>query len=454
MRRACAAILVLLVCAMPARGVEPARPYGLRQDGFVPLSSASCASSACHGNGHVGKRGGEHSTWSPDLGSSGATDPHARSYRVLFNAESAKIAHHLGIAAAHKERKCLNCHAVEGVQPEAAVVEGVGCAACHGPAEKWNAAHVQPEWKALTNREKWERHGFVPAKNLTARTLNCARCHVGDETRDVNHDMIAAGHPRLAFEYTRFHYHASYRKHWIEAIPQPDFEVRAWLIGQLTTLRAAIELLRVRADRAAADRAPWPEFSGYSCSSCHHPLGNETRRGIAESPRNPGVPGWELWNTAAFDVAAAHVPGGSTRSFPAMRELKALMGNAHPKPAIVREKAALAVAELDAFLVRVQDAEGRAERLPAGFPQRLLHALCDNALSPDGTRLRDTDFDFLASHALACGAMVHASGMPAWTAPVRGLNELLRLPLNRDNLERTRDRFRLLRDATTFPVMK
>src|SRR5262249_1707977 len=160
-----------------------------------------CAAAACHGGGQPGKKGSEHSTWAPDLDTDGPHDPHARAYRVLFNADSARMGKALGITP-HKDSRCRAWHAAAGGRPEGAGSEGVGCAGCHGLAEKWLAAHVEPGWKELPNRAKWERYGFVPAGNLVARSLNCAGCHVGDATRDVNHDLIAVGHPRLAFEST------------------------------------------------------------------------------------------------------------------------------------------------------------------------------------------------------------------------------------------------------------
>src|SRR5687768_15025203 len=80
----------------------------------------------------------------------------------------------------HQAALCLQCHAVPNIHPASAVAEGVGCAGCHGPSDKWVAEHYLPSWKALPNREKWERFGFIPTKNLVARSLNCASCHVGD----------------------------------------------------------------------------------------------------------------------------------------------------------------------------------------------------------------------------------------------------------------------------------
>src|SRR5207248_5499529 len=215
----------------------------------------------------------------PTVLADGPHDPHARAYRVLFNAESRRMAEYLDLGGpAHKAGLCLKCHAVDGAGEQAAA-EGVGCGACHGPSDRWLTEHYQPYWKGLPNREKFERYGFLPSKNVVARVLNCAGCHVGDADREVNHDLIAAGHPRLAFEPTRLHFQPNYRKHWTEVTPQPDFEVRAWVAGQAAALRQAAELLRARAARADGGTAvpglkpAWPEFSGYSCYACHQPVG-------------------------------------------------------------------------------------------------------------------------------------------------------------------------------------
>jgi hypothetical protein len=161
----------------------------------------------------------------------------------------------------HQNAKCLACHSVVdsvNQNPDAreqALSEGVGCGGCHGPSEKWAAAHVAPGWKALSNEQKWKQYGFVPTKNLVARALNCASCHVGDGERDMNHDMIAAGHPRLAFEPASFHASGNYRKHWAERGSARDFEVRVWAVGKVATLRAAVNLLY---ERATAPRRPTP----------------------------------------------------------------------------------------------------------------------------------------------------------------------------------------------------
>lgn len=445
-------IALFLAAASGLRGGVPVRPngpaapsklYGLGTAPFAQAPSASCASASCHGGGSVGRRGSEHTTWAPEVFADGPHDPHAKAYRVLFNATSARMAKYLGPEPAHKQALCLKCHAVDGVRPAPAVSGGVGCGACHGPAEKWLTAHVQPGWKGLTNQKKWDDYGFVPAGNLVARTMNCVGCHVGDADRDVNHDLLALGHPRLNFEYTRWHFNPQYRRHWDEKMPQPDFEVRAWVAGQAATLRAATELLRGRAERAAADApgAVWPEFAGLNCYACHQKVGTGVAKGT--------IPGWEAWSNAAVGVAAEHC----SATFPAvaspeLRELAALrtlLEKANPNPRAVAVQAGKAVTELDAWLAELQATEDRGGwRVPADAPRRIANALAHN-----GTAAHDRDA--LAANYLGVAAMYHAAGgkaaFPAWTDPLRELTTALKF--GAFERERVRKSFEALHAATT-----
>lgn len=457
-----------------------AKPYGIGNPPYAAVSSAGCSAAACHGGGHPGKLRSEYSTWAPTAFTGEQYDPHAIAYRVLFNDDSVRIAKLMGMGVPHKEGLCLKCHGTEHVKPEEAMSEGVGCAGCHGPAEKWLDVHMLPEWQALSNESKFKDYGFVPTKNLVARTMKCASCHVGDGNREVNHDLIAAGHPRLSFEYTRFNFDPKYRKHWEEPTPQPDFEVRAWTVGQAATLRAATDLLRVRAERAAADDAktPWPEFSGLSCYACHQTVGTGEVGRDSGTPKRPlGIPGWELWSNTAAGVAANlcpdAFPGITPPELRELPELRKLMQKHRPDPKAVAIRARRAVAELDTWLAAIQAAEDKTptHRLPSDVPRKFAHALAANALSPDRTKLADYDWDALAANFLGTAAMYHASGgkaaVPTWTDPIRGLMADLEFPkrkpgerfdspagFGKTKRDQVRDRFRELFDVTAVPGAK
>ncbi len=458
-------------------------PYGVGKSSYANLAATSCAAAACHGSGQPGQRGGEYTTWAPDLGAKASSDPHSRAYRVLFNEVSVRMGELLGIKEPHKEARCLACHAVdpggEGSTREQVLAEGVGCSGCHGPAEKWVNLHYLPKWQTLSNEAKWKDYGFVPTKNLVARTLTCVKCHVGDSERDMNHDLIAAGHPRLAFEAAAFHYKPGYRKHWTERMPQPEFEMREWIVGQAGTLRAATELLRARAEKAA-DQGVWPEFSGYSCYACHQKVGEEALRGVAGSnPRPAGVPGWEVFYNSAAGVAADTCRSlDSDLSSAVLQEtlkLRALMeAKRIPAADKVKGQASTAVAELDRWLVAMQQAQDRGfKSLPPGTAERVAHALASNALAKGkGGKpvLADHDWDALAANYLGCAAMLHAKWaenpagqVPAWGEKLWSLRDELKFPpgvvkpperfnspagLTQKKLFQLRDTFEALRGAT------
>ncbi len=416
-----------------ARSVTPAgQPYGGAIK-FAQLSSASCAAESCHG-GAAGTKGGEHATWAAEAFPGRPSDPHARAYRVLFNDVSQRIGTALNVTP-HRDANCLGCHAVPGVAASAHA-EGVGCGGCHGPAERWEAAHVAPGWSALSARQKFEGYGFAPTRGQVGRSMGCVGCHVGDATREVTHDLIAAGHPRLGFEATRFHFDAGYAKHWAETTPQPDFEARAWLVGQAVTARAATELLRVRASRAAAPKSatPWPEFAGQSCYACHQSLSVPAGSHVAPKPASAG---WEVGVATSVGVAAAFAPpafpGTAAPELTAFAALRAEMAKRSPAPAKVAELAATAVAEFDAWLAQLQLAEnGALPRLSADVPRGIANALAVAAVTPDRAALADADWDALAARYLGCAAMYHAGGgrttTPTWTEPLRGLGGRLAFP--------------------------
>ena len=462
-----------------------AKPYGIGKPPFDAVSSVGCSSAACHGGGKLDTKFSEYSTWAATAFSGKLYDPHSTAYRVLFNDDSVRIGKLMGMKEPHKEALCLKCHATEGVKPAEAVSEGVGCSSCHGPAEKWISVHMLPEWKALSNQAKFTDYGFVPTKNLVARVSNCVTCHVGDADREVNHDLIAAGHPRLSFEYTRYQFNPKYRHHWDEVLPQPDFEVRAWTVGQAATLRAATDLLRVRAERAAANdpNTPWPEFSGLSCFACHQTVGTGVvGRDAASTTRPLGVPGWELWSNTAAGVAAAlcpeAFPGVTPPEMWELASLRRLMQKSRPNPKIIASQAKRAVAELDAWLAELQASEDKTTtRLPADAPRKFANTLALNALSSDGKKLRDYDWDALAANYLGSAAMYHASGgkgvVPRWSDPIRGLMADLEYPQRKagerfdspaqfgktepDQIrvrDRVRDRFRELLNVTADPGAK
>lgn len=432
----------------PAAQADP-RPYAVGPMPGATAGGLSCAAASCHGGGRPGERFSEHSTWAADLTRNPPVphDPHANAYRVLFNADSVRIANLVGGGPAHTNARCLVCHAVPGAT-DGAVSEGVGCAGCHGSEQRWLTVHYLPEWKALSNRDK-ASHGFVPTKNLVARASACAGCHVGDSSRDVDHDLIAAGHPRLNFEMARFHNTQMYRKHWTDPAGETGFEARAWAVGQLASLRAALDLLAARATRASTPAAthPWPEFSEGSCYACHQTVTRdpfpksaiEGPRSLQRDPgadfaRRPGAIPWQPWYTSVATDPAVRGVLGVTGAPTDLRELRAEMERRTPDARKVADLAARARAALDQYLAAVQEAEDRGGLAPVtpDSLRGLAATLADGALGESG-RLKDYDWDFVAQRYLGVAMAYHAGGGstgPAapWRGPLLQLRDALAFP--------------------------
>lgn len=324
----------------------PDFPEALRA--FDPQSFigvGSCAASGCHG-GAKPQPGTPHdnAAWRSSYVVWATSDPHARAYQTLSKPEAAAIVRKLDRVAADKpvsperDRRCTTCHATANpTEPALAsfAADGIGCESCHGAAKGWLGEHflVRSDAPGATpadvHQEKLrlEELGMLDTDNLAVQAQTCVRCHVGDRAgpdgvRDMNHDMIAAGHPALNFEFAA--YKRRMPRHWSVPKTDPeraDRERRAWVVGQFASATAA---MRLSADRAKASlanstdaakpnapHAPWPEFSEYACYRCHHALRSDAtseasaqqklaldRRRRLEDAKLPSTSvGTELWGT-------------------------------------------------------------------------------------------------------------------------------------------------------------
>ena len=251
--------------------------------------SASCAATSCHGGPRPGiaeslaVRGAEYPLWLEN-------DPHAKSWRTLCSPSSLAMLERLNIMQSGKMvnavafDNCLACHnSTRGYEAASKLnhselnhskpnhrvfnAEGVGCANCHGRSQNWRSDHYRLQRDNASNATI----GLAPNKDLFVRARVCAACHIGDSDRDMNHDIIAAGHPALHYEFTTFH--NMLPKHWRESEESatPDFEAKLWLAGQVAVLDASLALLESRATLSLSV-STWPEFAVSDCSSCHQNL--------------------------------------------------------------------------------------------------------------------------------------------------------------------------------------
>lgn len=238
------------------------------------LGVVSCSSSLCHGSvsGWSGSpvNQNEYVVWS-------RLDKHARAQALLLNDLSRRMAANLGLPQpAHESKVCLDCHAhnpavAATASPAHSVADGVGCEACHGPAERWIAAHTEPGATHQSNVSK----GLYPTAQPLARAKLCLSCHFGSSEKYVTHRMMAAGHPRISFEMETFtslqpaHFNAD--ADYVERKGRSD-GVEVWAIGQAVAVSTQIDiLLHPQRGRDGI----FPELTLFDCHACHHPMSDK-----------------------------------------------------------------------------------------------------------------------------------------------------------------------------------
>lgn len=242
---------------------------------------ASCVNSGCHGStqplnaSHILQN--EYYTW---LNS----DRHAQAYNVLFNERSARVVRNMRLRGkAYQETICLDCHTTNVparvVSGKVDVEDGVQCEACHGPASGWRAEHTQAGW----THEQSVARGMTDLRNIAVRASGCLSCHLGNDKKEVDHDLIASGHPILAFELDN--YTETMPPHWMRG--KDTHGARAFAVGQAVAFSQSLENL---ARHARGEK--WPEFSDMSCINCHHSLETSSWRQERGWPGRPGLPSW------------------------------------------------------------------------------------------------------------------------------------------------------------------
>ncbi len=308
---AIALAMLLQVCAaMSAMTAEPPHFIG----------RASCGTATCHGgvSGLGPKWHQSASVWE-------AHDPHGNAGVVLWNDLSKRIVHALEPKASESEEgyvrvlheRCAGCHAPLGAAKSTggttsssnqafdlrklrqSISEGVSCEGCHGPASVWKDLHTQQDW-AKQNRFA-SSVGMLDTESLPARTDVCARCHVGSRSadglvRDMNHDMIAAGHPAIYLDMVRFQNRLP--AHWDEQHEALAMTKKTQMPEVAETLQYQVLLsaLLLSSERQAASAsAPQPELSEFDCRACHHGIQFDS---IRQQRVSLGSPTFHPWYAA------------------------------------------------------------------------------------------------------------------------------------------------------------
>ena len=181
-------------------------------------------------------------------------------------------------------------------------------------------------------------------RDLIKRNEKCLSCHLGDDTKTVDHEMIAAGHPDLYFEIESFE--AVEPKHWKEPFPNdPAIEIRGLAVGQAVQLR---EWLR-RVGRDSSHN--WPEFSDLDCIACHHSLtapADSWRQTAGYAGRKPGDPAWNTSRFAVLKSIARLLDAADARDLDRdVARLNQLASDLHADPAKIAAAASAAAGNAD-----------------------------------------------------------------------------------------------------------
>ena len=364
---------------LPAVPPSPAAADGSATVGHRLVGVAGCNAVSCHGGRSL--VGGEASAWQ-------ARDVfHRRAYEVLFNDVALAMAKKLDLKqGAHKEARCLACHSSarepNAVHGERFAIEfGIGCESCHGPAGDWIAKHTTRTWKSLSDAQK-SALGFRDLRPLTARTETCVACHIGSPAATVDHDLIAAGHPRLAFEMSS--YHALLPRHWSSAAEvqdDPGQDVRLWAIGQVASAKAMSDVAAHRAKQATLEKSNivLPDFAEFDCIACHHDLA-ELKPGRPTRPSPLGVPRWGSWSVPPARFLARESQGGTAAS-DSLKKLVALMDQSRLRAANADELAKVAQQSSDHLGTWLHSLE--SSRYDAGKATHLLHRVISTETDAD-----------------------------------------------------------------------
>jgi hypothetical protein len=242
---------------------------------------STCTSTGCHGAINEKSSVREDSTaWQTSFTTWASIDPHSEAFNVLWTVRGREMTRLLEQSAdpltdrqhlQTLEQRCLGCHATPPPERSTSAAHfalGVQCESCHGPAGQWLHAHYQAGFSH-------ETPGFINTKDLNQRAETCLKCHVGPSNatgspQAVDHDLIAAGHPRLSFEFRS--YFESLPAHWNrkrDVSQHADgFHFQSWLAGHT----------KAAAWREEHHVDPTVDFAQLECAICHHQLDPEKRR--------------------------------------------------------------------------------------------------------------------------------------------------------------------------------
>lgn len=402
--------LVLAACLAAAA----ARPQPLPSEAeYEHLGPASCATSVCHGKATRDENSNvwlnEYRIWSRD-------DYHSDAYSVLRSDESKAMADRLGLSSAHTADVCLDCHADNipaGKRGEKfQISDGIGCEACHGGAEKWIESHAEDDATHANNLAL----GMYPTEKPEARAKLCLSCHVGTEEKFADHDIMAAGHPRMSFELETFtvnqpaHYDVDEdyleRKGNIES-------VNMWANGMVFKAKRQLDLIR---SDLFTGHGLFPELAFFDCHSCHHPM--DEKRMQATSVTSGLPPGVVQLDDSSFQMLMAIA---SVVQPDAASTLREQVGRLHASTTRGREELRSQAGRLDGILDDLVGSLGGHD-YSAGNMRAIRLELLDKARRGEYHDFTSAEQAFLAVETLCIELGEYdqlASSLDAWFETVR-----------------------------------
>jgi hypothetical protein len=308
-------------------------------------------------------------------------DKHARATAVLGNDVGKRMGAILGIDPS-QSTKCLVCHSLNVAEDRQTRSfdkgEGVSCESCHGPASNWLGPHTQRGWQY----EKGLELGMKDTRNLIGRAEVCLGCHLGDDTRSVDHEMIAAGHPDLYFELDSFT--ATMPPHWKETDKDPWIDVRALAVGQGVQLRENLRRISREANRF------WPEYAELDCFACHHNLvaaKDSWRQARGYPERRPGNPPWNSSRYVVFRVILGQLDReAAARLDASLKRVDELVTDVRADPAKISQAATLAATTADEIARRMPGIQ-----MDGAVGWRLMKAITANSDSIAGAGERSAE---------------------------------------------------------------
>ncbi|MFD1611632.1 multiheme c-type cytochrome [Sphingomonas tabacisoli] len=396
----CLCVALALVALAIAFGTSSSTARAAAGDSAMHLGVASCAGSTCHGrqegDGKV-VRQDEIKLWQEDSSAGGT---HSRSLRLISGPRGQAIAARLGIGNPASAPMCLGCHADPSPRrgPRFQQSDGIGCEACHGGAQNW----IQSHYTVGVTHARNVAQGMIPLENPKVRASVCLDCHFGSAQQDqfVNHRIMAAGHPRIAFEldlFSTLQQHHNEDADYVRRKGGTD-SVRMWATGQAMALERSLTLY---GSPGRGAEGVFPEFYFFDCHTCHRRISDEpsARPTNITNPGRPipdGMPAYNDENMIMLSAAARVVAPDLGRRFDAdARGFHAALArdraSAVAAAGRLRETAA---ALADAFSRR---SFGRAETLA------IVDSIASDAISP-----RFTDYEGSVQSVMAIDTLLNA----------------------------------------------